>query len=42
MSKIKESQEKNAEDINTENDMSEISHLKKENTKTNVKQKKKI
>ena len=41
MSKIKESQEKNAEDINTENDMSEISHLKKENTKTNVKPKKK-
>ena len=44
MSKIKESQEKNAEDINienTENDMSEISHLKKDNTKTNVKQKKK-
>ena len=37
----KESEEKNAEDIKTENDMSEISHLKKETTKTNEKKPKK-
>ena len=41
MSKNKESQEKNAEDINTENDASEISHLKMESTISNTKKKKK-
>ena len=42
MSKNKEMQEKNIEDINTQNDMSELSSLKQEATKTNIKKKKKI
>ena len=40
MSKNKENEEKNAEDINHENDVSELSYLKKETTKINEKKKK--
>ena len=40
MSKIKENEEKNAEDINQENDTTELSYLKKETIKTNEKKKK--
>ena len=40
MSKNKESEEKNTEDINHENDTSELSYLKKETTSTNEKKKK--
>ena len=40
MSKNKENEEKNAEDVNQENDTSELSYLKKETLKTNEKKKK--
>ena len=41
MSKNKETEEKNAEDTKPENDISEMTYLKKETTKSNEKKKKK-
>ena len=41
MSKNKETEEKNAEDTKPENDISEMTYLKKETTKANEKKKKK-